>query len=245
MTNLTLNEKTAFIIGNGLSRKDFDLNKIMTFGHYFEAICILIVAGTILLPGIFRMFWLSIIKEKMKVPIHLYIKKIWHLFIHMFTQMKGLKCASDTFRWVAHFFVIFGYLVFLFVTVFLGWFESDNDIIIYVGYIVSGIVTFFSSFFILARIAKKKEITKFSHISDWFFVLWLFLIGLTGLLVRIFIDLELLNDYIWIYMLHLIILSQWAVILVPFGKWTHFLYRPFAVYFSELKKSAGTLKVEG
>ena len=35
---------------------------------------------------------------------------------------------------------------------------------------------------------------------------------------------------------HLTVLAQWALIIVPFGKWTHFLYRSFAMYFVELKK---------
>lgn len=35
MTNLTLNEQTAFIVGNGLSRKDFDLNRLKGVGTVY------------------------------------------------------------------------------------------------------------------------------------------------------------------------------------------------------------------
>jgi len=44
-------------------------------------------------------------------------------------------------------------------------------------------------------------------------------------------DLNMLECNIWMHLFHLIILAQWAVIIVPFGKWTHFLYRSFAMYF--------------
>ena len=32
------------------------------------------------------------------------------------------------------------------------------------------------------------------------------------------------------------ILVQWALIIVPFGKWPHFLYRSFAMYFAKIKR---------
>jgi hypothetical protein len=59
--------------------------------------------------------------------------------------------------------------------------------------------------------------------------------GVTAFLVRLFIDLDLLETNKWLYLLHFVILAQWAVIIVPFGKWSHFLYRSFAMYFEKLK----------
>lgn len=226
-----------FILGMGIA-KNFDLTEIMHFGHTFEFAAIFGVAGLILVPSIFRMFYFTIIKEKKKIPLSSYITNLWNLVLHMFTQLKGLQCTGGTFRWIAHFLIVIGYMTFLFTTVFLNWFTTENTILLYLGYIVTGIVTLCSIVFVISRMAGKKEVTKFSHISDWFFVIWLFLMGLTGLLVRLFFDLNILADNIWLYMIHIMILAQWAVIIVPFGKWTHFLYRPFALYFTELKKSA-------
>jgi ferredoxin len=234
---------SAFIIvalamlGMGFAN-NFKPGPLLSFGHSFEMIAIFAVAGVLLTPAIFRMFWFSIIKEKRKVPISAYITKSGKLILHMFTQLKGLKCTGGTFRWILHLLVVVGYITFLFTTVFLDWFGSGNIIVKYMGYIASGMVTLIGIFFIVTRTAKKKEVTKFSHISDWFFVIWLFLLGFTGFFVRLFIDLNLMAELIWVYMIHLIVLAQWAVILVPFGKWTHFLYRPFALYFSELRKAA-------
>ncbi len=69
------------------------------------------------------------------------------------------------------------------------------------------------------------------------FVIWLFLMALTAFIVRLFIDLDMLANNIWIYILHLVIMAQWAILMVPFGKWMHFLYRSFAMYFANLKKA--------
>jgi hypothetical protein len=85
------------------------------------------------------------------------------------------------------------------------------------------------------RLKKNKEISKNSQPSDWMFVGWLFLMGLTAFFVRLFIDIGLLDNNKWLYIFHMIILVQWALIIVPFGKWTHFLYRSFAMYFVKLK----------
>ena len=62
--------------------------------------------------------------------------------------------------------------------------------------------------------------------------------GLTAFVTRVFIDASLLENNIWLYLFHLIILVQWALIIVPFGKWSHFLYRSFAMYFADIKNAA-------
>ena len=58
--------------------------------------------------------------------------------------------------------------------------------------------------------------------------------GISAFAVRLAMDLDVLQNNFWIFMLHLTILAQWALIIVPFGKWTHFLYRSFAMYFAAI-----------
>jgi len=224
------------IIGVGYA-KQFNTESIMEFGHIFEKIVIFSVVGLILLPNIIRMFWLTILKEKVKAPFFFYVKGIWDLFLHMFTQKKSLKCEKNTFRWFEHLLVVFGYILLLVITVFFNWFSTENTFIIWFGYIVGGLVFIITFDFILGRIKKKKEISKFSHPSDWLFVIWLFLMGFTAFIVRVFIDTDLLSNNLWLYIVHLIIIAQWGLLIVPFGKWTHFLYRSFAVYFANIKRA--------
>jgi len=145
-----------------------------------------------------------------------------------------LDCEDNKVRWFEHLILVIGYLALLFATVFLDWFATRNLFIILFGYIVSIIVFAVTVIFVSDRIQKKKELSKFSHHSDWFFVIGLFLMGFTGFFVRLFIDLGILDANVWLYILHLIILASWALIIVPFGKWTHFLYRSFAVYFNKI-----------
>jgi len=214
----------------------FELEKMVHFGHMFEAIAIGTVGLVILLPNVARMWYFTILKPKTKVSFTKYLKSIGELFIHMFTQKRALGCDDNQFRWFEHFILVIGYLSLLFTTVVLDWFSSPYLFVIILGYVMSAIVFVVTVDFVSSRIKKQKEVSKHSQPSDLFFVIWLFLMGLTAFLVRLFIDLDILETNKWLYIFHLTVLVQWALIIVPFGKWTHFLYRSFAMYFAKLKE---------
>ena len=223
---------------------DFELEKMLEFGHLFEGIAIATIGLVILLPNIARMWYFTILKPKVEVSFMKYVKSMGELFLHMFTQKRTLGCDDNQFRWFEHFILVIGYLSLLFTTVVLSWFSrkwsefemitTDNFIII-LGYVMSTIVFVVTIDFVSNRIKQKKEVSKHSQPSDIFFVVWLFMMGLTAFMVRLFIDLDVLETNKWLYIFHLTILVQWALIIVPFGKWTHFLYRSFAMYFAKLK----------
>jgi len=213
----------------------FELERMVHFGHYFEMIAIATVGVVILLPNIVRMWYFTILKPNTRVPFVNYLKATGDLFIHMFTQKRALGCDDNQFRWFEHFILVLAYLSLLFTTVFLDWFASTNMFIIVLGYLESILIFIVTVDFVSNRVKKNKTVSKNSQPSDWFFVIWLLLMGLTALLVRLFIDFNLLETNKWLYVLHLTILVQWALIIVPFGKWTHFLYRSFAMYFEKLK----------
>jgi len=206
------------------------------FGHYFEMIAIGTVGVVILLPNVARMWYFTILKPKTKVSFVNYLKASGDLFVHMFTQKRALGCDDNQFRWFEHFILVLSYLSLLFTTVFLDWFASTNLVVIVLGYVESVIIFIVTVDFVSSRIKKNKAVSKHSQPSDWFFVIWLLLMGLTALMVRLFIDFNILEMNKWLYLFHLTILVQWALIIVPFGKWTHFLYRSFAMYFEKLKE---------
>ena len=214
---------------------NFNLETIMHTGHNFEMLAIASVFAIILLPNIIRMWWFIIRKPRIKVPLVNYIKGFWDLIVHMFTQKRALDCDDNQLRWFEHFILVIGYLALLFTTVFLDWFSNENMFVIILGYVVSLIIFIVTIDFVYDRIKKSKEISKYSQPSDWMFVVWLLLMGISAFAVRLFIDLDILENNKWLYLVHLIILVQWALIIVPFGKWTHFLYRSFAMYFARIR----------
>jgi ferredoxin len=215
--------------------RNFDLPDIMHTGHVFEMLAILLVFAAVFIPNLARMWWFTILKPGVKAPPLSYIRGLRALILHMFTQKRSLDCEENKFRWLEHLILVIGYLALLFITVALDWFSAKSLFVIIPGYVVSAIIFIVTIDFVRDRVKKNNELTKFSQPSDWMFVIWLSLMGLSAFAVRLFIDLGLLRQNLWLYIFHMIILVQWAVIIVPFGKWTHFLYRSFAIYFAEIK----------
>ncbi|MBE0661857.1 MAG: hypothetical protein IH597_05250 [Bacteroidales bacterium] len=213
---------------------NFDAERIMPIGHQFEFFAILSVFLVILVPNLIRMWYFLIIKPGRKVSLSTYFKSFGELIVHMFTQKRTLGCDDSKTRWLEHLILVIGYLTLLFTTVVLDWFHAENILLIVFGYLVSATVFVLTFIFMKSRVLKNKEVNRFSQPSDWLFVTWLFLLGFTAFTVRFFIDLNLLENNFWVYILHMIILVQWALLIVPFGKWTHFLYRSFAMYFEKI-----------
>jgi len=212
----------------------------MHYGHLFEMIAIGCVFAVILFPNIIRMWFFSVWKQTKKFGIKPYFQALGELFIHMFTQKRTLSCNDEKdnkFWWFEHLVLVIGYLLLLFTTVFLNWFGTTSIVVIISGYLFSAVIFVVTFDFVIRRIRKNAERNKFTHPSDWFFVIWLFLMGISAFVVRLFIDINILDNNFWFYLAHLIILVQWAIIIVPFGKWTHFLYRSFAMYFDKVLKT--------
>jgi len=215
---------------------NFDPDTLLHTGHRFEMLTIATVFLVIFVPNLLRMWYFSIVKSGVKAPIKSYFMALSELFVHMFTQKRARDCdEKDNFRWLEHLVLVFAYLSLLFTTVFLNWFSTGSFFVIVLGYVESFLIFVITFHFVSGRIKRNKALNKFSQPSDWLFVIWLLLMGLTAFMVRLFIDLHLLENNIWMYIIHLSVLAQWALIIVPFGKWTHFLYRSFGLYFARIK----------
>lgn len=70
----------------------------------------------------------------------------------------------------------------------------------------------------------------FSHSSDWMSIGFVFVIGLTGLFMNIFNDLNIYSISYVFYVLHIGVVFPFLVLEVPFGKHNHWLYKSIANY---------------
>jgi nitrate reductase gamma subunit len=125
----------------------------------------------------------------------------------------------------------------------LKWFQTDK---IYAWFQPQRLLGYYATFglliglvfFFWGRIKKAGQKFKFSHLSDWIFIVLLLLTTLTGILLHIFRIEGMPVATYYLYIIHMAVLVPMLAVEVPFSKWSHLAYRPFAVYFSELKKSA-------
>ena len=204
-----------------------------------------------LLSNIYRM-WLFTLRKgvNVKIPLSVYITEFWNLIYHFVTQRRFEECDEEQAgflqkkRWRNHFFLVTGYvLMFALVVGFLPWFQTDNIYPLYhpqrwLGYYATIVLLYGGADILWGRIKKAHQMHRFSHLSDWIFPILLLSTTATGILVHTFRYMDLPLPTYYMYVIHLVILTPMLVLEVPFGKWAHLAYRPFAIYFQAVKAKA-------
>lgn len=195
------------------------------------------------------MHWFTLGRSNPKPPFSLYLTELKTLVLHAFTQLQIRKCKEKGLWgfWLKHLFVVSGYLLTMILTVFAGWFKTYS----YSAYhpfklvmiVIPAVLLVFTAILITDRFKKREVMQKFAQFSDWMFPIWLFTMIFTFFLAYISLSLGLKQVGYVIYAIHLVVLSQWALIIVPFSKWTHFLYRPLAMYFNAVKEETIRMKL--
>ncbi len=200
-----------------------------------------IVLALLLLSNASRMFF-GLTRDE-NIPFSFYIKKLPHFVIQGITQKQWGKCGSSdsNTNWIRHLFLVSGYaIMFTLVVVFLPWFQVNGTSLHWtslLGYYSTIVLLSSTAWIIIDRIKKRTEMHLFSHFSDWLFPILLFLSALSGILLHIFRIINLPLTTYYTYMIHLVIVVPMLVVEVPFGKWSHLLYRPLALYVAAVRSS--------
>jgi ferredoxin len=203
-----------------------------------------VIVASLLISNILRMYYAIIWKNSItKVSLWVHIREFWLLIFNFAVQPKFSKC-DDKRYWLSHWFLMSGYtIMFIVIVVFLPWFQTEEILPVWdpqrlLGYYATFGLLFGLFVAIIGRIKGKDVKFQFSHISDWLFLAMLTLTVITGILIHIFrINGLPMATYIS-YIAHMAVLVPMILIEVPFSKWSHLAYRPFAVYFTQLKKNA-------
>jgi nitrate reductase gamma subunit len=179
-----------------------------------------------------------------QIPARLYFAEIGSLILQGVTQMRWKDCNDgDAGRnWVRHLFLVSGYAtIFTLVVVFLPWFQVQDSSFHWtsiLGYYSTAVLLITTSWMVLDRIGKRTEMHRFSHLSDWLFPILLFLTAVTGILINIFRLMNLPMPTYVTYVVHMAIAVPMLVVEVPFGKWSHLLYRPLGIFVATVRKKA-------
>ena len=210
--------------------------------EYGDLLMALIVAG-LLISNILHMFYRVILSNKeLKVPLFSYFTEFWSLIYNFATQARFSKCQNRTY-WIGHLLVMTGYtIMFTIIVVFLKEFQIEEIKPWYnwqrlLGYYSTFGLLFFLIYTFVGRIRKTDLKMQFSHPSDWMFIVLLFFTTVTGILIHIFRVSGLPAATYFTYLIHLAFLVPMIVIEVPFSKWSHLAYRPFAIYFDRLRRA--------
>jgi uncharacterized membrane protein len=168
--------------------------------------------------------------------------------VNFFTYKRMVECPTGKSRWVSHLFIGLGCLIMLVIKVFaLQWFQTTQVYPFFhpqrwLGYLATILLLYGAGDILIGRIKKENEVYKSSEVSDWTFPLLLFGTALSGIILHILrlSGFELATCYT--YAIHILIAVPMLVIEMPFGKWTHMIYRPLAMAISLQPQKARTLQ---
>ncbi len=218
--------------------------------NWFIEAADLVMAGvlsTVLLINVYRCARAVMGGPLNQVPLSAYLGQLKELVIHGLTQKRFGEC-EDRKQWWVHLLIMTGYSsVFLMVVVLLRWFQRDAVIdpswptvtlvMTLVGYYATFAILYGTTYALIGRLKKNKAPYKYSHSTDWMFLVLLQLTTLTGILVHFGIMLGWPLFTYWIFVIHLMVAVPMLVLEVPFAKWAHLAYRPVVLYLTKVKKA--------
>jgi heterodisulfide reductase subunit C len=159
-------------------------------------------------------------------------------------QERSRECEKNG-RYLAHLAVFWGFLGLLLATVlvfgvdFFGFPDFFRVVAKLLGLLFGAVLMYGSLYFLIKRLGAKDSYSKYSHESDWIFLGLLFLAGLTGFALDLFRWLNLPWPTYIAFAVHLVVVFDLLVTL-PFTKFAHAFYRPFALWVADARRRAGS-----
>lgn len=206
------------------------------------------VLGALLLSNTYRMYRFTSITPIPEDPsakstglVPSLKKVVGVLGAHFFTQFPMSGCGARR-RWLDHLLIFAGYATSFVLFVVLLRYTLTNELypvtnpLLLAGYFSAGALLYATTISLVRRARKSDTYSKSArHSTDWMFITLLFMTALTGFLVVAFqyLSMPLLTYYT--FTVHLAFVVPLLVLEVPFAKWSHLAYRPFAAYFASLK----------
>jgi quinone-modifying oxidoreductase subunit QmoC len=203
------------------------------------------ILAFLLSTNIFRMYRFIMRSGDAKrrpISIKTYITELAKtLPIHFFTQKKLANC-SDRKYWLYHMIFFSGYVTSFVLFMFLLRYTQTNMPFLFynplsiVGIAATAALILASGIVIYGRIRKIRPVWKFSHPTDWMFIVLLVLTVATGVFTGVFRSIGIPLATYLTYSVHLMVVAPFLILEVPFAKWSHLAYRPFAIYFARLRE---------
>jgi len=193
----------------------------------------------LLLTNCARMWWFTVGRDtKVHVPLSAYVRKIYLLPTHFFTQMRYARCEQKR-PWVIHLVLMLSYVTMLILIMFflapmwsgpaVKWSVHVFGLAATAGLLVTTII------FLRKRLKKSEVQYQHSHETDWMFLVLLIVVAATGLVQFTLHRLGLGTAANINYVIHMMAVVPMLLLEVPFSKWSHMAYRPLAMYFADLK----------
>jgi Fe-S oxidoreductase len=200
------------------------------------------ILGALLFSNGFLMY--RGIMKGTKIPMVTYLTQAPVFLLHYLTQKRWRKCGTGpSSRWMRHFFLFSGYITMeVLIIGFLDAFQTDivhpfwHPTRIF-GYYATISIMLVSANMLYSRwYLKEEKLHRYSDFTDVFFLILLFVVAFTGILVHIFRLAQWPIATYTIYTIHVSMVVGMLCIMLPFGKLSHLFYRPLAIFLTTLKQ---------
>jgi nitrate reductase gamma subunit len=153
-----------------------------------------------------------------------------------FLQKRFAECEGDRYRHYAHLALVWGFAGMTLATIIVmgidyEWWPVSRTVPFLIGSIFGILTLIGGSYFFYLRITRRGESSKYSHHSDWIFLLLILLSVLSGFVMDIFKLANLPRAAYVAFAVHLVFVFDLLVSL-PFTKFAHAFYRPLALLLS-------------
>lgn len=232
----------------GLGPKDF-ATTAMGLDHMFPIITyytlvVMLLPLFLLLSRVLRIWRLTMAGDgQPRIPLSTYVAQSW-TYVHQTVTQSMMRQCPEHGRWLGHEMLALGTSTMLFIKAFgLRWFQTDNIYPFYnpqrwIGYLAAGFILYGIGDILVGRWRKQKEIYKETHFHDLVFPALILLATISGLTAHVlrYAGFGLACHYA--YAAHVVIATPMLVIEMSFGRWSHMIYRPLALYFLAVRERA-------
>lgn len=240
-----------FLLGGSFDRMGGDHVSVNAFAPvlwvHFGDWVLAAVLSFFLFSNAFRLVRFQLRRESgLKIPFSIWVGQLKEFVVHGLTQKRWASCTEGglNLRWVKHLLLVSAYATMMFlVIILLPWFQRDGTDWHWTsvpGYFATFVLLYYTSEAMISRWRRREQLHKWSHSTDWAFLILLFLTSLTGIVLHIFRLWDLPKPTYYAYVIHLMIAVPMLIIEVPFGKWAHLMYRPLVMYLESVKAAART-----
>ncbi len=224
---------------------------------YFTLVVVLLPV-LVLAANAWRMHRLAIRPgEGGGIPLSVYLSGLKSMVLDAVSQRRMKECPDEKHkkRWSGHFLMASACALKLVILVFfLRWFQTDAIHSIlhpqrWLGYLIAAALLYGSITLLVGRATSNGGLYKNSEVTDYTFPILLLLTAASGIAVHLFRyagaafeapGLTMASRYA--YALHIVVAVPLLVVELPFGKWSHAMYRPMALYFQAVREKAQGLE---
>jgi len=148
-------------------------------------------------------------------------------------------------RWFVHYSIMMGMIGLALATALDYFFKTPGSYVPIwspvrlLGTVAGAFLVYGATVAVIQRLRKTDKYSSHSLLSDWLFLALLWAIGVTGFALEL-ADYATLSSWVGVVFLVHIALAMELILLLPFTKLAHIVYRPFAIWFTEFRRLRAT-----